>query len=279
MKPLTRRHVSLLAVVAGVGVAVGGIAYASIPDSKGVIHGCYRKTTGQLIVIDSGGKGCEEGWTPLNWSQTGPTGAKGPTGPTGATGPKGATGATGPTGPKGATGPTGPTGPKGATGPSGPTGPTGPAADLTSYTNKVTVLPAQCDTPCLGSGAGGGATVLELPGLLRLSVADCWWTTNPNFEWALNVAPTNTSAGALILAEQPIGTTWIPPGLTTGSSWFHIDSGSDPSKTSTYVVWPSGPDQRVISLLISAHVGGDPNDTGPPGKPCQIEARAVISTP
>jgi hypothetical protein len=77
-------------------IAIAGIAYASIPDANGVIHGCYRKTTGNLIVIDSGGKGCEEGWKPVDWNQAGPTGPSGPTGPTGTTG------ATGPTGPPGA---------------------------------------------------------------------------------------------------------------------------------------------------------------------------------
>jgi Collagen triple helix repeat (20 copies) len=125
---LGRRGGLVVAAVVVVAVAAGGIAYASIPDSNGVIHGCYRKTSGQLIVIDSSGKGCEEGWTPLNWSQTGPkgaTGATGPTGPTGPTGLKGATGPTGATGLKGATGATGPTGPTGATGATGPTGATG----------------------------------------------------------------------------------------------------------------------------------------------------------
>jgi hypothetical protein len=47
-----------------------------------------------LIVIDSGGKGCEEGWKPLNWSQTGPTGQQGQIG---ATGPTGTMGVPGPT--------------------------------------------------------------------------------------------------------------------------------------------------------------------------------------
>ena len=88
MKLWTGRRLSMIAAVV-VCAAVGGIAYASIPDSNGVIHGCYRKTTGELIVIDSGGKGCEEGWKPLNWSQTGLTGATGATGPTGARGPAG----------------------------------------------------------------------------------------------------------------------------------------------------------------------------------------------
>jgi Collagen triple helix repeat (20 copies) len=100
-----------VAFVVVVAIAVGGIAYASIPDANGVIHGCYRKTTGDLIVIDSGGKGCEEGWKPLDWNQPGQTG---PTGPTGATGPTGTTGATGATGATGVTGATGATGPTGA---------------------------------------------------------------------------------------------------------------------------------------------------------------------
>jgi hypothetical protein len=134
MKLWTGRRVGLLGLVVGVGVAVAGIAYASIPDSSGVIHGCYKTVNGQLRVIDTAGgkKGCLPSETALNWNQTGPTG---PTGATGATGAKGATGATGPTGATGqtgATGATGATGPTGATGvgstgPTGATGATGPA--------------------------------------------------------------------------------------------------------------------------------------------------------
>jgi len=114
MKLWTGRRLGLVALIVGVGAAVGGIAYASIPDSNGVIHGCYRPTSGQLIVIKSNGKGCETGWTPLNWNQTGVTGPTGPTGLTGPTGVTGPTGATGVTGPTGATGKTGVTGPTGA---------------------------------------------------------------------------------------------------------------------------------------------------------------------
>jgi hypothetical protein len=29
-------------------VVAGGVAYATIPDSNGVIHACYKKTTGAL---------------------------------------------------------------------------------------------------------------------------------------------------------------------------------------------------------------------------------------
>ena len=94
MKRVLGRRGVAAAVVVVVAAVVGGIAYASIPDANGVIHGCYRKTTGELIVATSD-KGCEEGWKPLDWSQSGPTGLTGPTGPTG---PTGVTGPTGPTG-------------------------------------------------------------------------------------------------------------------------------------------------------------------------------------
>jgi hypothetical protein len=62
--------------------ATGGIAYASIPDSSGVIHGCYKTTGGGLRVIDTDrGATCTTGEKSLNWNQTGPQGATGPRGP------------------------------------------------------------------------------------------------------------------------------------------------------------------------------------------------------
>ena len=82
MKLLTGRRFGLISLVVGVGIAAGGIAYASIPDSNGVIHGCYVKTTGDLRVIDSSGKGCDPGEKPLEWNQAGPTGPSGTAGPT-----------------------------------------------------------------------------------------------------------------------------------------------------------------------------------------------------
>jgi hypothetical protein len=49
---------------------VGGVvAYASIPDSSGVIHGCYSKTGGFLRVVDSPTATCTSRETPLNWNQ------------------------------------------------------------------------------------------------------------------------------------------------------------------------------------------------------------------
>jgi hypothetical protein len=52
-------------------VAASGIALA-IPDSSGVIHGCYSKTSGALKVIDTTKTtACLSGYTHLNWNQYG----------------------------------------------------------------------------------------------------------------------------------------------------------------------------------------------------------------
>jgi hypothetical protein len=70
----------LLVTLAVAGVALGaGIAYASIPDSGGMIHGCYANKDGSLRVIDTGAGGaCDpKKETPLNWNQKGPTGPSG----------------------------------------------------------------------------------------------------------------------------------------------------------------------------------------------------------
>jgi len=90
-------------VVVGLGVAVavavvgGAVAYASIPDSSGVVHGCYSHAMGSLRVIDTAstdpinGK-CLTTETAISWNQQGAPGvpgAKGDAGPQGETGPAG----------------------------------------------------------------------------------------------------------------------------------------------------------------------------------------------
>jgi hypothetical protein len=111
-KHLRQRGIRLLLAATVLLALAAGIAYAAIPDSNGVIHGCYQTTSGTLRVIGSnptvGGGKCSTGEKALNWNQRGPTGAKGATGANGTNGTTGATGATGTTG---ATGPTGPGGP------------------------------------------------------------------------------------------------------------------------------------------------------------------------
>jgi hypothetical protein len=108
-----RRGIAVMVVLAALVAA--GVAYGSIPDSSGVIHGCYLKSGGSLRVIDSASK-CSSNETSLNWNQQGPAGPQGPQGPTGPTGPAG---------PAGSQGPAGPQGPKGDTGPQGPAGTSG----------------------------------------------------------------------------------------------------------------------------------------------------------
>src|ERR671934_1247794 len=103
----------LLLVCAGILAVAGGVAYATIPDSNGVISGCYSKTSGSLRVIDSSTQSCASTENPISWNHTGPTGPAGPARPQGA---KGHTGAPGPRGAEGGTGPAGAPGAAGAHG-------------------------------------------------------------------------------------------------------------------------------------------------------------------
>lgn len=81
-------------IASGAAVLVlgtGGVALAagqSIPDSNGVIHGCYTHPRGNLRVINSSVTTCRRDETSLNWNQTGPAGPAGATGPSTA-GPSG----------------------------------------------------------------------------------------------------------------------------------------------------------------------------------------------
>jgi hypothetical protein len=68
--PFSRRVRLAAFVLVGLGLAAGGIAYAAIPDSTGVIHGCYQKNSGDLRVIDPGAGGaCTASENKLEWNQ------------------------------------------------------------------------------------------------------------------------------------------------------------------------------------------------------------------
>lgn len=92
------RHIAssrLAAAVIGglVMAAVGGVAWATIPDSGGVIHGCVQRASGQLRVLDHSSGSCRRDEVALNWNQQGlqgVQGAQGPQGPQGDQGPSGA---------------------------------------------------------------------------------------------------------------------------------------------------------------------------------------------
>jgi hypothetical protein len=91
-----KRIVVLIALLA---LVFGGVAYATIPDSSGVIHGCYSNVTNgtlrYLRVIDSPTQVCRSDETAINWNQAGTPGATGATGATGAIGAAGASGTNG----------------------------------------------------------------------------------------------------------------------------------------------------------------------------------------
>lgn len=112
----TRKRIKLV-VGLGIGAAIvgGSVAYASVPDPTGAIHGCYSTITGHLRIIDTATTpNCLITEKALPWSQQGPQGAQGTAGPKGDPGPQG------PTGAKGDPGAPGPQGAKGDPGPAGP---------------------------------------------------------------------------------------------------------------------------------------------------------------
>lgn len=82
---MSRRYKFVALLAAVLVLAVGGIAYASIPGPDGVIHGCYKTSNpaqGALIAIDSAAS-CPSGYAALNWNQTGPQGPAGANGVSG----------------------------------------------------------------------------------------------------------------------------------------------------------------------------------------------------
>ena len=84
-----------MVIIGAALILLGALAYASIPDSSGVIHGCYKKSGGTLRVIDDTTSQCDSrAETPIQWNQTGPQGPQGPTGPQGPAGYSLATSAT-----------------------------------------------------------------------------------------------------------------------------------------------------------------------------------------
>lgn len=82
----TRSAIAVVCVLAAT-IVMGGLAYASIPGTNGVIHGCYetKGTNHAMTVVDSSAQ-CPTGYTSLKWNQTGPQGPAGPKGPQGTSG-------------------------------------------------------------------------------------------------------------------------------------------------------------------------------------------------
>jgi len=69
---MSRRHI-IVAILGAVALTVGGsVAWATIPDSNGVIHGCYKKKGGALRVVN--GTTCKAKEKPISWNSAGPGG-------------------------------------------------------------------------------------------------------------------------------------------------------------------------------------------------------------
>jgi Collagen triple helix repeat (20 copies) len=139
MRVVRKHHVVAAAAAVAALLVAAGVAYATIPDGSGVIHGCYARSGGSLRVIDNGVTNCRSGETALQWNVQGPPG---------------------PQGQQGTTGPQGPAGAEGATGPQGPAGPQGPSGSSHGYlasTNQVAVaeLPAYSQVALLSSVPDG----------------------------------------------------------------------------------------------------------------------------
>jgi hypothetical protein len=75
----SRLGLAVLAAVA-TAVAIGGVSYASIPDSNGLIHGCVKTAaagngTHKLALINAATtSACPSGFTSLNWNAHGSNG-------------------------------------------------------------------------------------------------------------------------------------------------------------------------------------------------------------
>jgi hypothetical protein len=96
-RPSPGMVVALIALL----VALGGVAFASIPGPGGVVKGCYSKSTGSLRVIDSKKSCSKKRERSLSWNQQGVRGLQGSQG---SQGPAGVNGGQGPQGDSGAPG-------------------------------------------------------------------------------------------------------------------------------------------------------------------------------
>lgn len=86
---LIRRSRIAVAVAVVLALVFGAAAFAAIPDSAGVIHGCVARN-GTLHVIDRDAGGtCSRNEAPLDWNRQGPRGSQGEQGPMGPQGQQG----------------------------------------------------------------------------------------------------------------------------------------------------------------------------------------------
>jgi hypothetical protein len=151
----SRRMLAVGAVAAVAIVVAAGYGYAAVTATNNTYTGCLQGGAISNVAIGAAPtKPCPNNAVQISWSQTGPQGATGATGPQG---PKGDTGATGSQGPKGDTGATGSQGPKGDTGATGPQGVSG--TDGKDGKDGTSLIGSPCSLPD------------NTPGTVQMSVA------------------------------------------------------------------------------------------------------------
>jgi hypothetical protein len=67
---------AMVVAMAAFVVALGGVAFATIPDSSGRIHGCVGPGNGQLRVVESA-VDCHKNERSISWNEQGPPGPPG----------------------------------------------------------------------------------------------------------------------------------------------------------------------------------------------------------
>jgi hypothetical protein len=107
-KGMTRR-LTIAASIVGLGAIAASIAYATIPDTGGVIRSCYDKDNGNVRLIDPASpvkdrNSCRTNERALNWNMQGLKGDSGTNGTNGTNGTDGVDGSDGAPGTDGISG-------------------------------------------------------------------------------------------------------------------------------------------------------------------------------
>lgn len=205
------RLVSTLLATGVLVVALASISFAVTGSTGGVITACYKRSNGNLRIIDPATSSCSNDESLISWSQVGPQGPQGPQGPAGPVGPQGEMGLQGPQGEiglQGLMGPAGPQGPAGDTGAVGPMGPMGP------------VGPEGSMGPAGPAGAQGPAGPQGSPGLSGYTVVQRTFSMIPDTPIIIDVTcPT----GKTVLSAGARSTSFAH-GLTIAASYPHTAS-------------------------------------------------------
>ncbi len=64
-----RPAAALIVSIAALAASLSGVAVATIPSSDGVIHACYSKKTGEVVLVDTKSDefDCEKRWDGFTW--------------------------------------------------------------------------------------------------------------------------------------------------------------------------------------------------------------------